>query len=121
MLHKWSTLSFAKQYFPYLFAFTVLDDEVQSKDFSIEVLKPMAIHWFDFGLKLGIDETQLGNLMPANAKNFFIKMLNEWWRQTIETERTWNKIVSALDAVKLNRLAKRIYDNRIKKANNVVD
>ena len=33
--------------------------EVLSKDFSNKVLIPMAIHWFDFGLKLGIDETQL--------------------------------------------------------------
>ena len=76
----------------------------------------MAIHWFDFGLKLGINETQLGNFMPANTKNFFDRMLQKWWQQTIETERTWNKIVSALDAVKLNRLAKRIYDRRLKKS-----
>ena len=81
----------------------------------------MAKHWFDFGLKLGIDEIQLNNIMPATTKTFFTNMLQKWWQQNDAVSQTWNHVVSALDAVKLSGLAKIIYDSRIKQADNFVD
>ncbi|XP_065884691.1 uncharacterized protein [Dysidea avara] len=97
-----------------------IDDEVQSKDCN-NVLTSMAKHWFDFGLKLGIDEIQLNNIMPATTKTFFTNMLQKWWQQNDAVSQTWNHVVSALDAVKLSGLAKIIYDSRIKQADNFVD
>ena len=98
-----------------------IDDEIQSKHFSNDVLASMAKHWFDFGLKLGIDEIYLNNIMPTTTKKFFTNMLQKWWHRTDAVARTWNKVVSALDAVKLSGLAKRVYDRRIKQADNFVD
>ena len=98
-----------------------IDNEVQSKDFDNDVLTSMAKYWFDFGLKLGIDEIQLNNIMPTNTETFFKKMLLKWWEKTETVAQTWNKVVSALDAVKLSGLAKIIYDSRIKQADNFLD
>ena len=85
------------------------------KDLSNEVLMPMAKHWYEFGLALGIDEMQLNIIPPETTKKFFREMLNFWWSQNLAADRTWNKIVSALDAVKLNKLAKEVYKNNIDK------
>ena len=83
------------------------------KDLSNEVLVPMAEHWYELGLELEIDETQLDIIPPANSSKFFRKMLQSWWQQNIAADRTWNKVVSALDAAKLSALAKTVYDKRL--------
>lgn len=97
----------------FIFA-VVLDKKVPMKDLSNEVLVPMAEHWYELGLALGIDETQLDIIPPANSSKFFRKMLHSWWQQNVAADRTWNKIVMALDAAKLCALAKTLYDNNIK-------
>jgi len=84
------------------------------KELSNEVLMPMAEQWYEFGLQLGIDEVQLNIITPPSSNTFFRKMLQSWWQQNIAADRTWNKIVSALDAVKLIDLAKKVYDNEMK-------
>ncbi|XP_065905041.1 uncharacterized protein [Dysidea avara] len=90
-----------------------LNQKVPMKDLSNEVLVPMAEHWYELGLELEIDETQLDIIPPANSSKFFRKMLQSWWQQNIAADRTWNKVVSALDAAKLSALAKTVYDNRL--------
>jgi len=74
----------------------------------------MASHWFEFGLKLGIHVVELHNIMPPKTPTFFNNMLHKWWFQTDAAAKTWNKVVLAVDAVKLSGLAKSIYERRIK-------
>ncbi|XP_065904819.1 uncharacterized protein [Dysidea avara] len=89
------------------------DDKVLDKDLSNEVLIPMAKYWFELGLALGIDETQLDNIPVADSSQGFRKMLHTWWQQNFAADRTWNTIVFSLDAVNLSVFAKEVYDSRI--------
>ena len=107
------------QYFPLIaflyimFLSVELDKDASMKDLCNEVL--MAEHWYEFGLALGIDAMQLNIISPETTRKFFRDMLYSWWKQNLAADRTWNKIVSALDAVKLNKLAKEVYKNNIDK------
>jgi len=91
----------------------VRDEKVPMKDLSNEVLVPMAEYWYELGLALGIDEMQLDIIPPANSSKFFRKMLQCWWQQNMAADRTWNKIVIALDAVKLCKLAETLYKKKL--------
>lgn len=83
------------------------------KDLSSHVLIPMAQHWFDFGLQLGIDELQLGLITPKHNDRFFREMLQNWWQQNLAKDRTWNKVVFALDKARLHAPAKKVYQSKL--------
>lgn len=83
------------------------------KDLTNDVLLPMAQHWYDFGLNLGIDELQLGLITPSFNNRFFRTMLQNWWQQNLAKDRTWNKVVSALDKARLQKLANTIYQSKL--------
>ena len=97
----------------YILLLAELNEVASMKNLSNEVLRPMAEHWYEFGLALGIDETQLSIIPPATTKKFFPKMLKSWWDANLAKNRTWNEVVAALDAAKLNKLAKEVYKNNI--------
>jgi len=83
------------------------------KDLSNDVLIPMAQHWYEFGLSLGIDELQLGLITPNYNNKFFREMLQNWWQQNLAKDRTWNKVVFALDKARLHKLANTLYQSRL--------
>ena len=83
------------------------------KDLSSDVLIPMAPYWFEFGLSLGIDELQLGIITPKYNERFFRTMLQNWWQQNLAKDRTWNKVVLALDKARLQKLANKVYQSRL--------
>ena len=93
--------------------FLELFNEAKMKDLSNDVVLPMASHWFEFGLSLGIDELQLGIITPKYNNKFFREMLQNWWQQNLAKDRTWNKVVLALDRVRLQKLANKVYQSRL--------
>ena len=90
-----------------------LHKEAKLKDLSNDVLLPMADCWYDLGLNLGIDEQQLGLVTQNYNTKFFREMLQNWWQQNLAKDRTWNKVVEALDKARLHKLAKSIYESKL--------
>lgn len=73
----------------------------------------MADYWYDLGLNLGIDELQLGLITQNYNTKFFREMLQNWWQQNLAKDRTWNKVVLALDKVGLRKLANSVYESKL--------
>ena len=93
--------------------FLDLSNEAKMKDLSNDVVIPMAPHWFELGLSLEIDDAQLSLITPKYNDKFFREMLQTWWSQNLAKDRTWNKVVYALDKARLQKLAKKVYQSRL--------
>lgn len=92
-----------------------MDTDARARDTSNDVVPSMACHWFELGQALDIDCDQLNIIdhqygSAGNVQERYHRLLHEWWEQILEHDRTWERVVNALESnsVKQHQLANQI-------------
>ena len=92
-----------------------MDSIPRLRDTSNDVIPSMVCHWFELGQELGIDLDQLNIIdhqygSAGNLQEHYRRLLYDWWEQTLEHDRTWERIIEALESnsMRQHKLANQI-------------
>jgi len=80
-----------------------MDSVPLPKHFINDVVPGMASHWKKLGQELGIDHNQLNIIYHqygggGDTQEKFDQVLDKWWQQTLSKDRTWERVVDALES-----------------------
>lgn len=85
-----------------------MDSAPRARDTSNDIIPYMASHWFELGQVLDIDLDQLNIIdhqygSAGNVQERCRRLLYDWWEQTLAQDRTWERIVNALESNRMKQ------------------